>query len=68
MKKYFLNSGTMKLHNSDSQDARCKAQTHNENIKFDTLEEAKQHCDNGIKLCKICMKAEISHLGKSFLY
>lgn len=69
MKKYFLNSGTMKLHNSNSQDVRCKSQTHNENIKeFDTLEEAKLHCDNGIKLCKICMKAEISQIGKPFLY
>ncbi len=68
MKKYFLNSGTMKLHNINSQDARCKTQTHNENIqRFNTLEEAKQQCDNRIKLCKICMKNEIAQLGKPFL-
>lgn len=68
MKKYFLNSSTMKLHRSDSQDGRCRKQTHNENVRyFDDLNQAKEICDKRITLCQICMKQETKEIGKKLL-
>lgn len=68
MKKYFLNSGTMKMHRTDTQDKRCKVQTHNEHIQyFDDLNDAKKACDKRVNLCQICMKKETEEIGKKFL-
>ena len=66
--KYYLNSGTNKLHNSGTTDKRCKKQTHRENIKyFETLESVKNGCDVRVTLCALCMKDEIQILGKKYL-
>ncbi|MDE5994562.1 MAG: hypothetical protein K2G60_03515 [Oscillospiraceae bacterium] len=59
MKKYFLNTGTGKLHITDLAIKTCEGQMLKEHRKeFDTIEEAEKYCDRNLKKCKFCFNRE----------